>query len=128
MSKKKFPPTIFNTTDFFGNLVSLSEQTWNVHIITEHTEMFGCEALVEKTVKDPFEVRLSTAYDTGVAFISAPGVGSHAEGIRVIVAYADTNYEKGASTGKVTTAYPVDIINYGSPQLGKTIFKKGGKK
>lgn len=90
--------------------------------------MVGYENLVEVTLKNPHEVRESTFFEAGIAFISEPGAAGHAEGIRVLVAYTDTHYQKGASKGKVTTAYPVDILRYSSPQLGRTIYKKKGEK
>jgi hypothetical protein len=90
--------------------------------------MTGLETVVQQTIKDPIEVRVSTYSSTSVAFVSAPGVGAHAEGIRVLVDYADMAYEKGASAGKVTTAYPIDVIQYRRPQLGRMIYKKGGRK
>jgi hypothetical protein len=89
--------------------------------------MTGLEVTVRETIRDPLEVRLSTFSNTSVAFVSPPGAGSHAEGIRVLVDYADMAYEKGASTGKVTTAYPIDVIQYGRPRLGRVIYKKGGR-
>ncbi len=84
--------------------------------------------IVQETIQEPLEIRLSTFSNTSVAFVSTPGAGSHAEGIRVLVNYADTAYEKGASSGKIQTAYPIDVIKYGSPKLGRTIYRKGGRK
>jgi hypothetical protein len=124
VSKKK--PIIFSTTDVWGNLISLSSKTWNTHITLDHPEMASLQSLIQQVVQDPFEVRESTNFSTSVAFISEPGAGSHTEGIRVLVDYADTHYQKGASSGNVTTAYPIDTIKYSAPQLGKSIYKKGG--
>lgn len=125
MSSKKISP-LFAVTDWFGNFVQLSATTWNVHILTEHPSMLGLENEVQQTLQSPVQIQASTQYDTGVAFFSEAGVGSHAEGIRVLVNYSDTAYEKGASSGIVTTAYPIDVIKYGYPKLGKIIYKKGG--
>jgi hypothetical protein len=88
--------------------------------------MAGYETLVEKTIQDPEQIRVSLYSSTGLAYISPPGVGPRPEGIRVLVNYADTAYEKGASIGRVSTAYPVDFAKYGSPKLGKIIYQKGG--
>ena len=55
-------------------------------------------------------------------------VGPSPMGIRVLVGYGDVHYQKGGSTGKILTAYPIDLINYANPQLGKAIYKKGGNK
>ncbi len=90
--------------------------------------MAGLENLVKKTVQDPDIIRLSTVSDTGLAFASPPGVGPSPEGIRVLVSYVDVFYEKGATSGKVQTAYPVDVVKYGSPKLGRVIYKKGDHK
>ena len=125
MSSKKNPP-LFAVTDWFGNFVELSVNTWNIHILTEHPQMVGLENEVQQTLQSPVQIQESTHYDTGVAFFSEAGVGSHAEGIRVIVDYTDTAYEKGASSGIVTTAYPIDVIKYGFPRLGRIIYRKGG--
>lgn len=131
MSKKRHPePLVFSTTDVFGNLVVLAQATWNEHIIDidGHPEMAGWEQAVYDVIGDPHEVRLSTEYDTGVAFISDANVGPRPEGIRAIVGFAEKFYEKGATTGMVITAYPIDIVNYRNPRIGKTIYKKGGRK
>jgi len=88
--------------------------------------MAGCETLVQSVVESPAEVRPSTYSETALAFISGPGVGPRPEGIRVWVNYADTNYEKGATTGMVSTAYPIDKVIYAHPKMGKAIYKKKG--
>jgi hypothetical protein len=90
--------------------------------------MSGLEAVVEQTVQDPLEIRLSTLQNTAVAFVSDPNIGTHAEGIRILETYGDTYYEKGASSGMITTAYPVDIVKYSNPQLGAVIYKRRGRK
>ena len=129
MSKKRHPrppeTLVFSTTDFFGNLVELTQATWNLHVLDEHPQMAGWEEAVCDVIRDPHEIRVSTEYDTGVAFISDAGVGPRPEGIRALVAFVDKFYEKGATTGIVVTAYPVDIAKYRNPHLGKTIYKKG---
>jgi hypothetical protein len=90
--------------------------------------MRGFEDLVEETVQDPLEIRISKIVSTGLAYISPPGVGPSPEGIRVLVDYDDMAYQKGASTGMVTTAYPVDLIRYSNPQIGRVIYRKRGGK
>jgi hypothetical protein len=124
---KKKNPVLFSTLDFYGNLVKLPEKSWVGHILTEHPEMSGYHDLLREVIKDPAEIRVSSYVTTGVAFISTPGVGPRPLGLRVLVNYADEFYEKGSSTGDVTTAYPIDIIKYGNPQLGRTIYKKGSQ-
>jgi hypothetical protein len=119
---------VFSTTDFYGNLVTLSGDTWNTHIVVDHPDMAGCENLVQETVQDPHEIRVSTLSDTGVVFVSSSGVGPRPEGIRVLVDYADAFYEKGASSGRIVTAYPIDIVKYSRPNIGRLIHKKGGRK
>jgi len=125
-NKHPSPSLVFSTTDFYGNLVTLTQDTWRAHIVFYHPSMVGYESLVEKTIQDPQEIRLSLYSSTGVAFVSPRGVGPRPEGIRVLVNYADTAYVKGATTGKVSTAYPVDLVKYRTPKLGKSIYKKGG--
>jgi hypothetical protein len=90
--------------------------------------MAGYETLVKSVVEAPAQIQVSTQHATGLAFISDPGVGPRPEGIRVLVNYAHTCYEKGATTGMVATAYPIDVQEYGNPRLGKTTYKKGGQK
>ena len=129
MSRKRTSaPLVFTTTDFFGNLVNLQQDRWVGHIISEHPEMTGYETLVKGVVEAPREVQVSTQEETGLAFISDPGVGPRPEGIRVLVSYADTHYEKGSTSGMITTAYPIDIQKYRRPRLGRTIYKKGGRR
>jgi hypothetical protein len=129
VSRKK-PSVIFSTTDAWGNLVHLKEETWVNHVIVEHADMTGYEVLVRQLIEDPELIRESTAYAHGAGFISSAGVGPRPEGIRAIVSYNNASYEKGASTGYIATAYPIDIIRYSSPQLGRIIYKKpkGGSK
>jgi hypothetical protein len=55
-------------------------------------------------------------------------MGPGAEGIRVLVNYADIVYEKGSTSGKVQTAYPIDVVKYSKPNIASAIYKKGGRK
>ena len=126
--KAKIKDLVWSTSDFFGNSVMLVRSTWDLHILDEHPEMDTYEALVKSTVEKPFEIRTSTQNNTALAFISEPGIGPSPEGIRALVNYADTYFEKGSTSGMIVTAYPVDIVKYGSPQIGKTIYKRGGGK
>ena len=128
MSKKRRPALIFSTMDSWGNEVNLEEETWNSHIVWEHGTMIGHEQVVQETVEDPDEIRPSLHQNSAVAHVSAPGVGPSPLGVRVLVGYSDVHYQKGGSTGKILTAYPVDLIRYGSPMLGPAIYKKGAKK
>lgn len=126
MPRKPKPKNlVWDATDFYGNYVTLEQVTWNEHILIYHPEMTGYEELVKSVVEDPHEIRLSTQQNTALAFVSEPGTGPSPEGIRALVNYADTSYEKGSGFGIVVTAYPVDIIKYGTPQLGKIIHKRG---
>lgn len=128
MAKK--PKPLFSITDYFGNLVECSEETWYSHIldpIEGHPQMAGHENLVQAVLKNPHEIRTSTQHLTGVAFISAPGIGPSPEGIRALVNFATTHYEKGSITGNLMTAYPIDWVRYANPQLGK-IIKAAAKK
>lgn len=128
MAKKKKAPLLFEVTDYFGNLVTLSEQTWIMHIldpIEGHPQMLGCEGLVQQVLKDPLEVRLSKTINTGAVFISDPNVGPSPEGMRVVVLYPNLAFEKGASHGIVSTAYPIDLVRYNTPNIGKIIGRRG---
>ena len=126
--KSQLPPPIFTTTDVYGNYISLGRGTWEGHIVVEHPDMAGLELLVENVIVDPALIRTSSKSNTGVAFISDPGIGPRPEGIRVLVNYSDTYYEMGASSGIVQTAYPIDIFQYGNPQLARIIYERKGKK
>jgi hypothetical protein len=90
--------------------------------------MAGFEDLVQATIQDPYEICPSTLSSTGLTFASPAGVGPGTEGIRVLVNYADKVYEKGATSGKVQTAYPIDVIRYSKPNIGRAIYKKVGQK
>jgi hypothetical protein len=116
-------PVVFGLTEFFGNLVELPTSTWVDHVLVYHPEMVGHENVIQQVLKDPFEIKESTLYATGAAFISEPLL-VFPEGIRVLVNYTDISYQKGAATGLITTAYPVDLINYQRPNLGKTVYRK----
>ena len=123
MPKKRTKP-LFAVTDYFGNLVECSEETWVSHILDPvdgHPQMAGYENLVQDVLKNPYEVRVSTQHQTGVAFISPPGTGPSPEGLRALVNFANAHYEKGSTTGNLMTAYPVDWVRYGNPRLGKII-------
>jgi|GEM_PF-4505943 hypothetical protein len=125
MPRKSRPKDlVWDTTDLYGNYVILGQATWNEHILIEHPAMANYEALIKSVVQNPHEIRLSTQSNTALAFISAAGIGPRPEGIRALVNYADMFYEKGSGSGSIVTAYPVDIVKYGTPQLGKTIYKK----
>lgn len=126
--KSKRKNLVWDTTDFFGNYITLEQVTWNEHIVVEHPAMASYEALTKSVVENPDEIRLSTQQQTALAFISGPGTGPGPEGIRALVNYTDNSYEKGSSFGRIVTAYPVDIIKYGTPKLGKLIYKRGGGK
>jgi len=118
---------LFEITDYFGNLVALAEQTWTTHIldpIEGHPQMLGYENLVQQVLRDPLEVRLSKTLNTGAIFISDPNVGPSPEGIRVVVAYANLAFQKGASHGIVSTAYPIDLVRYSTPMIGKVIGRR----
>jgi hypothetical protein len=127
VAKKKQAP-VFSATDLWGNLVILREERWLNHIIEPidgHPQLAGYQNLVEQVVINPYEAYESTQQSTGVVFLSDPHVGPSPEGIRVVVNYSTTAYEKGATEGTVITAYPVDLVLYPSPRIGKLIFRRG---
>jgi hypothetical protein len=125
---KKVNPVIFDINEFYGNVVKLHASTWVDHVLVEHPQMSGYEALVQQVLKDPYEIRRSTLYNIGAAFISEPKVvPAFPEGIRVLVRYEDAFYEGGASSGLVATSYPIDLIGYQRPNLGATIYRKNKK-
>jgi hypothetical protein len=127
VAKKKKTP-LFQVTDYFGNLVVLHEDWWIGHILDPnegHPQMVGYENLVQRVVHDPFEVRLSTKASTGAVFISDVGVGPSPEGIRVVVGYPSITFEKGGGHGTVITAYPIDLVRYSTPRIGKIIGRRG---
>jgi len=110
--------------DWFGNEVYLTEETWTTHIVIEHPEMIGCETIVQQALQDPAEILESTLYSHGAVFATPAGTGPGVQGIRAVVSYGEISYQKGASTGKIATAYPIDVIKYGRPHVGRPLFKK----
>jgi hypothetical protein len=58
-----------------------------------------------------------------------PGIGPRPEGMRVLVDFDSTDYLKGGAYGLVQTAYGVDVVKYGRPQidLNNPLFKKKTK-
>jgi hypothetical protein len=126
--KRKAKDLLWSTSDYYGNQITLGAETWDTHVLMGHPEMSAYGPLVKQTVEQPYEIRESTQSATALAFASAPGTGPSPEGIRVLVNYADMYFAKGATSGAVMTAYPVDIGKFGNPRLGKTIYRKGGGK
>ena len=131
MARKK-SPIIFSTMDALGNQVDLYRSTWEQHIIDPfdgHPDMAGLEDLVLDVLKNPYEIYRSTVDSTACAFVSVPGVGPRPEGVRVVVGFATTLYEKGSTEGLVQTAYPIDLLRYPNPQIQKSPFYPyGGKR
>jgi hypothetical protein len=119
---------IFSATDYFGNVVSLYDDTWSEHILVSHVEMVGHESLVKKVIEEPYVIRASSTAETRAVFISQKNVGPRPDGIRVLLAYADKKFIKGSTTGVVATAYPIDRVLYGKPNLGKILYKSGDVK
>lgn len=126
--KRKAADLVWSTTDYFGNYVTLGRVTWDAHVLDQHPEMDTYESLVKSTIERPYEIRKSTKNNTALAFSSEPGSGPSTEGIRALVNYADMYFEKGSTVGMIVTAYPVDIAKYGTPMLGKSVYKRGGVK
>jgi hypothetical protein len=125
VAKKIASDVVFSITECFGNLVKLQKQTWEGHILDPsegHPQMSGYETLVQQVLKDPFEV-WEGMFPTSAVFISEALVGPSPEGIRVVVNYRDITFEKGSTTGFVTTAYPIDLVAYPTPRLGRRILK-----
>ena len=128
MSRK--PKHVFRQEpDIFGNLVDLYWSTWNGHVLDPvegHPDMAGLEHLVLKVLQDPYEVCQSTLDNAALAYISEPGIGPRPAGIRVLVGYDSTDYEKGSAYGTVNTAYPIDLVGYSNPRinLARPIYRK----
>lgn len=117
--------------DALGNQVGRYRSTWEQHIIDPvdgHPDMDGLEHLVVDVLKNPFEIYRSTVATTACAFVSLPGVGPRPEGLRILVDYSTTLYEKGSTEGLVQTAYPIDFLRYPNPRIeGKPFCPYGGK-
>jgi hypothetical protein len=47
---------VFRCQDKDGITVVCSKDTWDGHIVAEHLEMKGCEAIVQATIERPFKV------------------------------------------------------------------------
>jgi hypothetical protein len=119
---------VFLTTDFYGNSLILNTKTWVDHILDEHPIMQGCEKLVELVVQKPYIIRTSSVSENGLVFISEEDAGPQRKAIRVVAKYADLmpEPEKGSSSGLISTAYPVDLVKYPNPRLGRIIYQRGG--
>jgi len=119
-------PPLFQVPDYWGNLVTLHEATWNIHILDPadgHPQMVGCEKLVQQLLLDPLEIRLGAVPESAV-FVSDPGVGPSPEGMRAVVLYNNVAFEMGAFSGIVTTAYPIDLVRYPTPRIGRILAKR----
>lgn len=124
--KRQLSGVVFSVTECFGNLVHLRTGTWLGHILDPvdgHPQMTGYENLVQQVLQDPLEV-WTGQWPTSAVFISDPLIGPSPEGIRVVVKYQDTTFEKGTSSGVVSTAYPIDLVRYNTPRLGRAILKR----
>jgi hypothetical protein len=47
---------IFECADKDGVAVVCTEETWNNHIIGEHPEIIGCEAIIRAAIENPHEI------------------------------------------------------------------------
>ncbi len=128
MAKPK-RPSVFTAQDYIGNQVVLYQQTWDVHICApdNHPQMLGYENLVKSIIEDPYLVHPSTTDPKSLAFVSDQGQGPTGAGVRVLVRYDNMLFPKGASTGLVVTAYPIEPA-YTRPNLGPAIYTKGKDK
>jgi hypothetical protein len=54
---------IFLTVDPLNNIVYLTNERWNEHILPEHVELYGEEKLIQKTIEDPDSIYLDKEFE-----------------------------------------------------------------
>lgn len=95
----------FQTADFWGNTVTLSESTWT-HILRGHPDMSGHSEAIEKAVKEPTIVSESTTDSEALIFDGYNMMRPSSRIVRVVVRYeCRDNVKSGSTNGLVATAY-----------------------
>ena len=64
MNKKNEFNLIFETTDPNYNVVYLTKEKWEKHIVTKRPQMLGTEKIVQAAVEKPDKTTKSPDYDT----------------------------------------------------------------
>lgn len=104
-SSTQFQPVIiFETNDPLGRIVSLSQATWDEHIVPHHPEMAGEQKKLKKSIEKPdYITRDSTFAETQNYYYTHNSIRLPAKYIQVCVDFG--------SGGTVKTAYTVNDVD-----------------
>ena len=108
---------ILRCTDVWGQDVRLTKNCWEMHILTNHPELRGCDQLLATVLSDPNQVN-QDVNDLDVknfyrAFILPPPYDRTY--VKICVKYRDR--VSGPPTGEVITAYSTQDLKGGEKQL-----------
>jgi len=104
---------IFTTSDVFGSPVTLSQSTWNNHIISGHPEMIGNETATQATIENPQYVYRSTKNTDSKVFFAKTEKSTYPNIYTGVVVGYDGN-----ANGRVKTAYVARKITNSVKQGG----------
>ena len=95
---------IFETVDKDYNIVSLSQDTWDSHILPGHPEMVGAEGHVQKTVENADNITKDRANQTRYYYMEHGNdlISEYGSSMKVCVSIAN---------GTTKSAYFVDEIS-----------------
>jgi len=104
---------VFTTSDVFGYSVTLSQSTWNNHIISGHPEMIGNETATQRTIENPQYVYQSIRNADSKVFFAKTAESSYPQIYTSVVVDYDGN-----TNGEVKTAYVTRKITNSIKQGG----------
>jgi len=113
-------PLSLLATDPRGNIVICAQSVWDGHIAKYHPEMKGRIGDIESALVDPDAIRQSKARPNAEIF---EWIAADTMQIRVAVTFdVIALAPHGQTMGKVNSAYPVDPIEYDTPNVGNYIY------
>lgn len=109
---------IFTVSNYRGEMVSCSEERWNVHIFENHPIMKENMDAVKDTIVDPDAVYESNTNPLREVSFKKSLHSSYRCLTKVIVEYGSYN---GTTFGKVVTAFPKETETGG---IGDVVYRK----
>lgn len=105
---------ILRCTDQWGRTITLAQARWQGHILVNHPEMAGQEAIVQQTLTDPICVNHDKDFPDRENFyrpfvFRPPRTLAY---MKVCVEFRNRAFGQGAR-GEVVTAYPTTSIKQG---------------
>jgi hypothetical protein len=116
---------IISTSDFYGNVVGLSKDTWETHITPFHKEMTGHIVPVKITIQKPSLIMRSRNFGNRLIFQASNLLLPRQNIVRVVVEYDDIALAlTGNSAGDVVTAFAPSADKEFQGNLGEIIYQK----